>query len=365
LNFNKVIIWLFSRLLFRQGLPESPTKILVYRWGSIGDCICAFPAIFDINKNYPNAILDIENNCPGASTPFMKLLLNPEVYRMVFNSGNMSRGEYFQTIKQEKYDIYFMLLGSKNSLFPVLKRMILIRLAGIKYGMGWDAYFISFLRKTQVKFFDFDPMINYLKKTLIKNNIPVSIKNHYPLNIQPADELVINKTIQQTDLNKKNIALSIGGSAENRKWKIENYQAIADFLSPNFNVLIVGGKEDFEKGKQLKNVHNFCGTLTIMQSALLMNRCLVTISNDTGPMHLSYAIGTPVIGLFSNWEFPNTWHPPNNNLNVALRAKNIPCEVCLLTECPYNNLCINEIKIDVVTKEVQNLINKIEKNEVV
>ena len=367
LKFNTIAIRFFSFLFFRKNLPESPKKILIYRWGSIGDCICAMPAIYDIKKRYPNAILDIENNCPGASVSFMEQLLHPDFYRKVINSGNMSRSEYFKMLKTEEYDAYFMLLGSKYLLLPILKRMFFIRLAGIKYVFGQEANFVPFFRKAQSKYVDFQSVTENLKKALSELKIPVSKQNQYPLNIQKADEKFVNEQIDRNvenrvksvNNNKKNIALSIGGSADYKKWPIKNYQIIANFLKPNFNLFIIGGKDDFEAASQLKNVINLCGKLTLIQSAVLMKNCLLTISNDTGPMHLSYAVGTPVIGLFSNWDFPKTWHPPEDNLNVALRAENIPCTVCLKEKCPYDNMCIKQIEVSEVKAEIELLLRKL------
>ena len=173
LKFNAIVIRFFSVLFFRKNLPDSPKKILIYRWGSIGDCICAMPAIYDIKKRYPNAILDIENNCPGVSVSFMEKLLHPDIYRKVINSGNLSRREYFKLLKTEKYDAYFMLLGSKYFLFPVLKRMLFLRLSGIQNVFGQEANFVPFFRKNQSKYIDFQSVTENLKETLINLKIPI------------------------------------------------------------------------------------------------------------------------------------------------------------------------------------------------
>ena len=43
---------------------------------------------------------------------------------------------------------------------------------------------------------------------------------------------------------------------------------------------------------------NLAGTLDLFELANLYRQCSVVISNDTGPMHLAAAVGTPVIALF-------------------------------------------------------------------
>jgi ADP-heptose:LPS heptosyltransferase len=85
--------------------------------------------------------------------------------------------------------------------------------------------------------------------------------------------------------------------------------------------------------------------LSPAQSAVLLSKCVIAISNDTGPMHLSYVVKTPVIGIFSSRDFQQKWFPPEGNM--ALRNYNVHCSLCFSESCS-NNICMQGIPLEEV-----------------
>ncbi len=69
-------------------------------------------------------------------------------------------------------------------------------------------------------------------------------------------------------------------------------------------------------------------------------------------MHLSYAVGTPVIGIFSSRDFQKKWFPPEGN--IALRNNNVPCSLCFSETC-NNNICMQGISLEEVKKSFLHL----------
>ncbi len=49
--------------------------------------------------------------------------------------------------------------------------------------------------------------------------------------------------------------------------------------------------------------------LPLQTLSALMKRCAALISNDTGPMHLGAAVGTPTLGLFGRYSYPQEYRP--------------------------------------------------------
>jgi heptosyltransferase-2 len=82
-----------------------------------------------------------------------------------------------------------------------------------------------------------------------------------------------------------------------------------------------------------------------------MGRCKVVVSNDTGPMHLAYAAGTPVVALFSSRDYPEHWFPPENSGNTTLRLYDVHCSICLSDTCT-NNICMKRITPDEVIQKL-------------
>jgi len=70
-------------------------------------------------------------------------------------------------------------------------------------------------------------------------------------------------------------------------------------------VVIIGGREQQNKNIELYSdlsdrIVNLTGKTTLRQLALLLKRCRLLVSCDSGPVHLASCVGTPVIAIFRN-----------------------------------------------------------------
>ena len=73
-------------------------------------------------------------------------------------------------------------------------------------------------------------------------------------------------------------------------------------------------------------------------------RCRLFISNDSGPVHIATAVGTPVISIFGRNQpglSPKRWGPVGEN-DKALH-KDAGCIECLAHNCIRGFLCLKEI----------------------
>ncbi|MFH1581269.1 MAG: glycosyltransferase family 9 protein, partial [Pseudomonadota bacterium] len=89
------------------------------------------------------------------------------------------------------------------------------------------------------------------------------------------------------------------------------------------------------------SVVNLIGKTNYMQSAEVISRCNLLVSNDCGPVHLAAAVGTAVVGIYASIHFPGAWHPWGKNHRV-LRDDSFSCRFCFKTECK-TMACINSI----------------------
>lgn len=87
-----------------------------------------------------------------------------------------------------------------------------------------------------------------------------------------------------------------------------------------------------------------------------MQHCMLVLSNDTGPMHLAYGFGVPVVALFSNRDFPDRWFPPTGRHNAVLRAEEVACAVCLSETCA-DNICMKKIGPEEVVSVMDDVIS--------
>ena len=101
------------------------------------------------------------------------------------------------------------------------------------------------------------------------------------------------------------IAMQLGASAESKQWPIERFAALADALDPALgDIVLIGGPQERAlatafRAAAARPVFDSIGGTTLRQLGALLQRCQLLITNDTGPMHVAAAVGTPVMDISS------------------------------------------------------------------
>ena len=90
-----------------------------------------------------------------------------------------------------------------------------------------------------------------------------------------------------------------------------------------------------------------------LELAALLARARVVAANDSGPMHLAAAVGTPVVAIFGPTD-PGRTAPAGAPFRVLDRY--VFCSPCFLKECPYGHECMREVAVEAVLAAVMELI---------
>lgn len=103
-----------------------------------------------------------------------------------------------------------------------------------------------------------------------------------------------------------------------KAWPIERYQQLIRLAGerPGIRTVLIGGPEATGRAEAAipsgAPVVNLTGRLTLRQLAAFLARAAVLVSNDSGPVHVAAAVGTPTIVLFGTSEpgtGPRRWGP--------------------------------------------------------
>ena len=119
------------------------------------------------------------------------------------------------------------------------------------------------------------------------------------------DDRVAQKLTERFGGDSERLCAIVPAAAEARKvWPAEYYAQVVRFMCKqlNCNVVVVGGRDARDFGSRMEaelpsQVLSTAGRLTIRQSAALLKRCKLTLSNDSGPMHLAAAAGSQVVAI--------------------------------------------------------------------
>ena len=148
------------------------------------------------------------------------------------------------------------------------------------------------------------------------------------------------------------------GSA--KRWPARSFAAVTHEVSrriPNCLWLTFGGAGDQALCGDLAEltgdrVINLAGKTSLRELMALLKLCRVVLTNDSGPMHVAAALGTPVVVPFGSTS-PELTGPglPGDPRHQLLTAA-APCSPCFRRTCPIDFRCMTGIGPERVVEAV-------------
>jgi len=159
------------------------------------------------------------------------------------------------------------------------------------------------------------------------------------------------------------VALGPGSAfARTKRWPAERFAGVADGLAGRgiAGVVLVGpGEEDLgvSVASAARSRPAVVGAdLDPVELAAVISLARAAVTNDSGPMHLAGAVGTPVVAVFGPTD-PGRTGPSGSPSRVLDRY--VFCSPCFRTECPYGHECMREIGVEDVVAAVEELTRSI------
>jgi|Deesub1362B_J571_1020462.scaffolds.fasta_scaffold00061_85 heptosyltransferase-2 len=167
------------------------------------------------------------------------------------------------------------------------------------------------------------------------------------------------------------------GSA--KRWPTEYFSRLAEMVINRLegSIVITGSQaeqivtEEILKGlKERDSIMNLTGRTSLRQLIGILSQADVVITNDSGPMHLAYAVGTPLVAIFGSTD-PELTGPPSfvDPLAVGLNSriefdiparvlfKKVECSPCFERDCRKGEpLCLKKISPEEVFETITNLL---------
>ena len=135
-----------------------------------------------------------------------------------------------------------------------------------------------------------------------------------------------------------------GASAQARRYPVERFGIVARLLSRRgWPILVTGVEREAlllaELMQHAPDARCLVGGTTLAEYAALVERAALVICNDTLPMHLADAVGTPEVVLFSGTDYEEQWRPRATVHRLLRRPTS--CHPCYLFECPIGLACLD------------------------
>jgi len=282
-------------------------RILVVRVGNIGDVLMTTPLVRKLKKLFPDAPIDFVVS-PHAefsvrANPYIDKVYVYRKYRKALRK--IKRFLFKHALRKNKYKMCFVLESNREYM------QFACDVSGKDtLKIGYDGYECSeLLDKKNVYSYDMHVIENQL--FLLRDFFDADIREDDLAMDFCFPEVVLKKL--QAGLGKEIDALGEyvvmhPGCTEYlplRAWDAEKFAQIINFVTKKgTHVFITGSNNDLEiidnilkKCEAPRKVTIFAGK-DIWSAAFLISKAKRVLSLDTGILHLTRALGTPLVGLF-------------------------------------------------------------------
>jgi len=297
-----------------------PSNILVIDFGQLGDVVMSLPALRAIRTRFPDAQITVAVGKPGGELVKLSGYANDilEVDRVSLRDGptliSIGRiAKFVASVRKAKFDFVIDLHSYYETNLLGFLSGAPHRLYSRRSNRSLD--FLSNFKPQPAKEVETNHLIDrYLD--LLK---PLGIQNppRTPtLKTNPAADFAVETLLKKEKAQSGELLVGLfpGAGHPGRIWPLEHFAELADHLVRNDRVRIVvfTGPEERSKVPEMRPQFSqgtiFFDRLTIPQLVSAQARLTIFISNDTGPVHIAAAAGTPVIVIMDRPD-PHSFTP--------------------------------------------------------
>ncbi|CAN5721607.1 lipopolysaccharide heptosyltransferase II [soil metagenome] len=306
-----------------------PRNILVIDFGQLGDVVLSLPALHAIRERFPKAAITVAVGKPGAELVELSgyadfsLVVDRVALRDGSKLTSLARiARLIKEVRRSKFDFVIDLHSlSETNLLGFLSGAPK-RLYSRRPTRSLD-FLANFHPRPPI---EVDHRQRHLIDRYLDVLIPLGVKgaDRLPhLKTRAVDNATIEKILQQAnaDVGTPLVGLFPGAGHPSRRWPLERFAELADFLARNDHVriLVFLGPEERTFVRDIRRRFPpstmVLDNLTIPQVAAAQARLAVFVSNDTGPMHIASAVGTPVVLLLDK-RAPQSYLPQGDHHQI-------------------------------------------------
>lgn len=343
---------------------KSCKTLLVRGVNWIGDAVMTMPALRALRKGLPDTKISLLVK-PWVASLFKN---NPDIDEIILYEGRYN--SLFGKLRLSS------LLKSKGFCSSILFQnafdaALIAFLAGIPERIGYSRYGRGFLLTDAIPFNNDDRKIHHVYYYLnILKKAGMDTEYSIPYIYLSLEERVNARNILK-NLKRPVIGINPGATyGSTKRWHPERFAEVSKRIISELNgsVVIFGGKSEVGIAEEIHNLinlepgtwnlelKNLAGKTTLRELSALISECDVLLTNDSGPMHIGYAVRTPVIAIFGSTEPALTG--PLGRGNMVIK-KDIDCSPCFKKRCAKQEIvCMNAITSDEVFEVIKHSIPK-------
>ena len=341
-------------------------NVLAVRLDNLGDVLMTSPALAAIAESLPGARLTLLGSASGAAlAPYLPMLDEVIEFRAPWvkhspraDDLELGRAEagLIEALASRRFDAAVIFTTCTQSALPAA---LLCRMAGIPlrlahcrenpYGLLTDWVVDTDLIGIETK----DSGMRHEVERQLALVACVGLRTadehlRFEVGTQPQGSLHDELREAGFDTARRYFVIHPGATAPSRRYPAERFGAAADLVSRASGLAAIfagdgseeGLIEEARRGMSMPS-WSMGGRLDIGQCGALIEGADLLLANNSGPVHIAAALGTPVVCLYA---LTNPQHTP---WRIGARVLNhdVPCRNCLKSVCPLgHHECLTKVE---------------------
>jgi len=350
-----------------QSPNEKISNILIRVPNWLGDTMMATAAVMAVRKIFPQATITVL-----AKKVYKDFWGNfPSVDQVLhLESGFKGFWRTVSQMKKSSFDAALILPTSFSSAFLTFAAEIPVRIGW--GGEGRELFLTHVVPHPEAR--QEHLVLEYLKLAL--KGFEASVKGLKEIKlicpVTPEGIRGLKKVWEDAEVPEKQAYIGMAPGATYgaaKRWPLSYWrELIARLLKERSeSILILGGLEEETYLRPLlegllpndrSRLHLLAGRTTPPILGAMLSRCKLLVTNDTGPMHVAAAVGTPTVALFGSTS--PIWTRPFG-IGHEVIYKKWECSPCFQRTCPIGYKCLHAISVDEVYRAVLKKLKKPQK----
>jgi len=348
-------------------------RILLRSANWLGDAVMTLPAVQRLKQAHPQARLAV------LTEPKLADLwrLHPDVTDVIVQERSdcpLCLRRHVRELRRGRFDAAVIFPNSWRSVLPLWLARIPRRIGFRGHGRAWmltDALEESDDYATR-------PVmpVETIRKPGADRPAAVQFRHHVHRHLELVARLGADPTPCEPKLNagpvapeefplptdKPLLALNVGAEyGPAKRWPLERFVAAAKAVAASEGVrwVLIGGPKDAalagEAARQIGDgaAISLAGQTTLGGLCRLLARCRLLLTNDSGPMHLAAAVGTPTVAIFGSTEPALTGPGVTPGSRHVILRHPPACSPCFLRECPIDFRCMTAVSVEEAVEAVR------------
>lgn len=346
------------------GLTK-PSRILVYAYSGIGNLILYTPALRALRQLFPGAVIELlVGNGTGSEEVVQEGDLVDRVLEVRASSPVWGKVKFAFQIRRAGYDIVISEFHN-NSWYHAM--WTLASGAPLRVGHvtspGWANKW-DWVYNVKVPMEENQHEIDRYLDLIKVLGLTGEVDRQPTVAVGEADRRFAEAFLGAHSHNgEAKVAVQIGTSPSMRwkQWPLKHFAELCEALHrEGVQIILVGSPGERELVEQFAEQLCFtplmaAGRTTVRQLAALLELCDVLVCNDSGPMHVAVAVGTPVVAIYGPTD---PWRTAPLGPQHTIVRKDLPCSPCFRMDGPARveackeRQCLEDITVGDVFPEV-------------